>query len=258
MLNNFLIKIKHSIWYLLQPKYYKHFFYLIKRKFLLNHDTIENRQKAQNWAAANAVSHIDALKKLGLKSNVVGLDNETIIEAKKLAAKSSKKMGGSGHIHLIYDCVKLSNSEKVIETGVAYGWSSLAILKALSKTNNGKLFSVDMPYPTKNNEDDVGIVIPQYLKKNWLLIRKPDQPGIIEAIDQASGQIDLCHYDSDKSWWGRDFAYPILWKSLKSNGIFISDDIQDNLYFFEFVKKNSLNFAIVEFNGKFVGCIRKL
>jgi predicted O-methyltransferase YrrM len=257
MLSNILIKIKHSIWFLQRPKYYKHFFNLIKRKFLINHDTTENRKKAENWAATNSVSHIEALKKLGLKSNMVGLDNKTIIEAKKLSAKSSKKMGGSGHIHLIYDCVKLSNSEKVIETGVAYGWSSLAILKALSKTKNGKLFSIDMPYPTKNNDDDVGIVVPQYLKRNWTLIRKPDQPGILEALDLASGQIDLCHYDSDKSWWGRDFAYPILWKSLKSNGIFISDDIQDNLYFFEFVKKKSLNFAIVEFNGKFVGCIRK-
>ena len=41
------------------------------------------------------------------------------------------------------------------------------------------------------------------------------------------------------------------------NGLFISDDIQDNLYFYEFVKKNSLNFAVVEFNGKFNGLIRK-
>ena len=70
-------------------------------------------------------------------------------------------------------------------------------------------------------------------------------------------EIDLCHYDSDKSWWGRHYAYPILWKSLNSKGLFISDDIQDNLYFPEFVKKNSLNFAVVEFDGKFVGLIRK-
>ena len=58
-------------------------------------------------------------------------------------------MGGASHIHLLYDCVRLSKAKKVIETGVAYGWSSLAILKALSLTKNGKLFSVDMPYPRK-------------------------------------------------------------------------------------------------------------
>lgn len=257
MLNQIFVKIRHCIWYLFKPKFYQHFIYLIKRKFLTNHDTIENRKRAYHWASENTVSHLEALKKLGLNGNVVGLDKETIVEAEKLATKSSVKMGGPGNIHLIFDCVRLSKAKKIIETGVAYGWSSLAVLKALSLTNDGKLYSVDMPYPTKNNENDVGIVIPQNLKKNWSLIRKPDRPGILDALNQASGQIDLCHYDSDKSWWGRDFAYPILWNALKSNGIFISDDIQDNLYFSEFVNKKSLKFAIVEFNGKFIGCIRK-
>ena len=140
---------------------------------------------------------------------------------------------------------------------MAYGWSSLSILKALSQNGVGKLYSIDMPYPRKNNENDVGIVVPEYLKKNWTLIRKPDNPGILEALNKIDEKIDLCHYDSDKSWWGRHYAYPILWKSLNSKGLFISDDIQDNLYFSEFVKKNLLKFAVVEFEGKFIGLIRK-
>ena len=114
-----------------------------------------------------------------------------------------------------------------------------------------------MPYPLKNNENFVGIVVPENLKDNWVLIRKPDRPGIIDAIHKLDGTIDFCHYDLDKSWWGRQYAYPILWEALKPNGIFISDDIQDNMYFAEFVEKRFLKFAIVEFNGKFVGCIRK-
>ena len=114
-----------------------------------------------------------------------------------------------------------------------------------------------MPYPGKNNENDVGIVVPENLKKNWILIRKPDKPGIKEALSKISGKVDLCHYDSDKSWWGRHYAYPLLWDSLKSNGLFISDDIQDNLYFSEFVKEKVLNFAVVQYQGKFIGLIRK-
>ena len=115
-----------------------------------------------------------------------------------------------------------------------------------------------MPYPRKNNEIDVGIVVPQNLQKNWILIRKPDNPGIINALSKIDGKVDLCHYDSDKSWWGRDYAYPILWKSLSDKGLFISDDIQDNLYFSEFVNKRSLKFAVVEFEGKYIGLIRKI
>ena len=253
MLNKILI----TIWFVLRPKYYEHFFFLIIRKFLDNHDTPENKKKAYDWAAANAVDYIVALESLGLKGEMVGLDSDTIAEGNKLQAKSSVKMGAASHIHLLYDCVRLTKAQKVIETGVAYGWSSLSILKALTTNNNGKLYSVDMPYPRKKNEKDVGIVVPQYLRKNWILIRQPDKPGIYKALNKAGGQIDLCHYDSDKSWWGRHYAYNILWNSLKSKGLFISDDIQDNLYFSEFIKKRFLKFAVVKYEGKFIGLIRK-
>ena len=87
--------------------------------------------------------------------------------------------------------------------------------------------------------------------------KKPDKPGIVEALRLVGEKIDLCHYDSDKSWWGRHYAYPILWDSLKPKGLFISDDIQDNLYFSEFVKNKSLQFVVVKFKEKYVGLIRK-
>lgn len=250
-------KILLIFWFILRPKYYLHFFSLIKRKFLHDHDTFESSKKALEWALSNSLPYVDALEKLNIKGELVGLDNDTIIEGRKLAEQSSVTMGGAGHIHLLYDCVRLLKSRNIIETGVAYGWSSLAILKALSENNYGRLFSVDMPYPRKKNELDVGIVVPQNLRKNWTLIRRPDNPGIIIALGKVGTKVDLCHYDSDKSWWGRNYAYPILWNSLNFNGLFISDDIQDNLYFAEFVTKYSLNFAVVEFNGKFVGLIRK-
>ena len=253
MFNKFLL----VIWFILRPKYYLHFFSIIKRKLLFNHDTFENTKKAFEWAEANAISYKEALKKLDINGELIGLDKHSIIEGQKLQAKSLVKMGGAGHIHLLYDCVRLLKVKNVIETGVAYGWSSLAILKALSKNGIGKLYSVDMPYPRRKNESYVGIVVPENLKKNWILIRKPDNPGIISALSKAGGKVDLCHYDSDKSWWGRHYAYPILWKSLNPKGLFISDDIQDNLYFSEFVQKNFLNFAVIEFEGKFVGLIRK-
>lgn len=253
MLNKILI----IIWFIKRPTYYLHFFSLIKRKFLINHDTDLNRTEAIKWASNKSVSYLDALKKLNLKGDIFGLDDKTINEAYKLKNKSSTKMGGSAHIHLIYNCVRLLNARTVLETGVAYGWSSLSILKALSELKKGKLVSIDMPYPIKNNESEVGIVVPKYLKKNWVLIRKPDNPGIIEGLNILGGKIDLCHYDSDKSWWGRNFAYPILWKALNPNGLFISDDIQDNLYFSNFVEKNFLKYAVVEFEGKYIGLIRK-
>ena len=253
-----LDKLLIVIWFLLRPKFYLHFFSLIKRQFLFNYDTTKHRKEAYEWAKNNSLTYVQAMKKIGFVGELTGLDKKTIKEAKELSEKTKVKMGGPGHIHLLYDSVKLLKAKRVIETGVAYGWSSLAILKAFNSKDNHILYSVDMPYPNKNNENYVGIVVPNYLKKNWKLIRKPDRPGIKEALAKIGGKIDLCHYDSDKSWWGRDYAYPILWNSLNPKGLFISDDIQDNLYFSQFTKQHSLNFAVIEFEGKFVGLIRKL
>jgi predicted O-methyltransferase YrrM len=245
------------LWFLLRPKFYNHLFFLIRRQFLINHDTFENRKKAIDWASKNTSSYATALKKIGLEGTLKGLDKTIIQDAINQSIKSNFKMGGAGHIHLLYDCVKILKPEIVVETGVAYGWSSLSILKALDDNNFGKLFSIDMPYPRKKNEKDVGIVVPENLRQNWSLIRKPDKPGLTETLKKIGKKIDICHYDSDKSWWGRHYAYPVLWNSLKSRGLFISDDIQDNLYFSEFVKDKPLKFAILEFKGKFIGLIRK-
>jgi len=254
MLNKLLL----VIWFIKKPKYYLYFFSLIRRKFfLINHDNPKNKKKALVWAKKNTISYHKALNKLDIKGKTSDLNKSLIIKGQKKIRNLSLKMGGSGHIHLLFNCVKILKAKNVIETGVAYGWSSLAILKGLSENGFGKLFSVDMPYPRKNNEIHVGIVVPKYLKRNWILIRKPDNPGVNIAINKVGKKIDLCHYDSDKSWWGRHYSYPILWKCLKVGGLFISDDIQDNLYFSEFVRKKKLKFAVIKFEGKFVGLIRK-
>jgi len=162
-------------------------------------------------------------------------------------------MGGAGDIHLIYAATLLSESTKAIETGVAYGWSSLAILSGLKDSPLSLLVSVDMPYPKLNNEDFVGIVVPKLMKKKWHLIREPDRKGIKKAIKKINEPVDLCHYDSDKSYYGRLYGYSLFWDSLKKGGIFISDDIQDNLAFKEFIEEKNIKFAVTEYKGKYIG-----
>ncbi len=250
-------KIYIILWFVFRPKYWQHFLNKIGQKFLTNHDTSQNEIEATEWANSNAVTTEKALFNLGIKGALINLNDNFINDAYKRASMSLVKMGGPAHLNLLYNSVRLLGATKIIETGVAYGWSSLGILKALSERNSGILYSVDMPYPTKNNEKYVGIVVPEDLRNFWHIIKKPDRPGIKDAIKLAKGKFDLCHYDSDKSWWGRHYAYPILWEALNSGGLFISDDIKDNLYFSHFVKSKSLNFAVINYKGKFIGLIRK-
>ena len=72
--------------------------------------------------------------------------------------------GAPGGLDLLHVAVECSDARCVVETGVAYGWSSLAILSALVGRGGAHLVSVDMAYPKMNNESFVGIVVPDRLR----------------------------------------------------------------------------------------------
>ena len=145
---------------------------------------------------------------------------------------------------------------KVLETGVAYGWSSAAILSSVSK-RSGKLISVDMPMVRQTDYHLIGAAVHEDLKGNWELLREPDKHGLNKAIKKHNYSYDLAHYDSDKSYYGRKWSQPLIWKYLRKGGVFISDDIEDNSAFREFVVPNNLDFSVLKFEGKYVGVIRK-
>ena len=177
----------------------------------------------------NCLTYVKALNKLQIFGEMNGISKSIIAEGQKLARKSMIKMGGPGDLDLLFDTVRLTNATKVIETGVAYGWSSLAILHAMSLNKNGALISVDMPYPKMGNEPYVGIVLPDKLKENWHLIREPDRSGLKKAIRLSKGSIDLCHYDSDKKVGG---AGPML---IHCSGVLLSQVVYSYLTIFKII-----------------------
>ena len=250
-------KMRTAAWMFRQSKYRQHAFHLVKRMFLPDYDSPAFRKKAVSWAAGQAVDYKVGLATLGVVGDAYGLSCEVIQEGRQLASKSSVCMGGPACLDLLFDAVRLTGSQRIIETGVAYGWSSLAILNAMAAEKEGRLCSVDMPYPKRGGEEFVGIVVPARLKSRWSLIREPDRPGLMKAIAAFDRQIDLCHYDSDKSWWGRAYAFPLLWNALRPGGLFICDDIQDNLYFSEFVTQRCVPYVVTKSDGKYIGVIRK-
>ena len=77
------------------------------------------------------------------------------------------KLGGGANDILLYFFVRYYKPKVILETGVAAGFSSLAILKALKKNKYGKLYSSDFPYfRIKNPENYIGILVD---KKNFLI-----------------------------------------------------------------------------------------
>ena len=115
--------------------------------------------------------------------------------------------GGQGNLSLNYSIAKNIDAKNIIETGVAYGWSSLAILTHLDLSKIGTLTSIDMPFWGTQDEDKIGCVIPKRFFKYWKLIRLPDRDAVPKVI-KKNANFDLCHYDSDKSYGGKIGLFP--------------------------------------------------
>jgi predicted O-methyltransferase YrrM len=162
-------------------------------------------------------------------------------------------LGGGGNFPLLYFLVCKMRPSVVVETGVAAGYSSKAILSALKKNESGRLYSSDFPYfRIRDPEKYIGYVVDDELRDGWTCLVKGDKrnlPDILSRIDH----IDIFHYDSDKSYSGRERAINLILPRMRRGGVVIMDDIQDNCHFEDFVKKNHIVANVFEFWGKYVG-----
>lgn len=183
---------------------------------------------------------------------------ETFVEewaaAKKRTGEPLLK-SGPGYLDVIYSISEAVQATRVIETGVAYGWSSLAFLMSLRHRPNARLVSVDRPYPGLK-VDIIGLAVPPELKTQWSLYKESDRLGIPLALADI-GTVDLAHYDSDKTYAGHRRSLPKLWAALKGGGVLICDDAGDNAGFLDFCKEIGMSPTVVRRKGKHVGVLVK-
>lgn len=167
------------------------------------------------------------------------------------------EMGGGGAISLIYFLCRQARPQVTVETGVAWGWSSWALLEALKANGEGHLFSSDLPYRKRpGSEKYIGHIVPQDLRDRWTLDTRGDRIAL-PAFAARCGPIGLLHYDSDKSWAGRDFALRTIGPLIDPGAPLIFDDIQDNFHFRDYVETVGAPFHVFAFEGKYVGLTRK-
>ena len=253
--------IRTLLWYLRRPRFYPQLLNEILTKLhAACSNTSHTRKEASAWCQEHAISTNKALRQITGISPLESVQQqfaETFVEAHKQASQCPVQMGGPGNLDILYYLAEYAAATNVIETGVAYGWSSMALLLSLQKRPGSHLYSTDMPYPGRQNEEYVGCVVPQELRKHWTLIRFPDRQAIPQALNDINGPLDLCHYDSDKSLRGRMWAYPYLWKALRAGGIFISDDIGDNTTFRDFAASLGEEPIVVKTESNFVGILIK-
>ena len=187
-------------------------------------------------------------------------ESEIFSEELKAAAKLRLasipvKLGGAGMYPVLYFLTIYKKPKVILETGVAAGFSSKTFLSAIKRNGFGKLYSSDFPYfRLPNPEKYVGILVDNDLKKDWHLYIEGDKKNIPVILSQVD-QIDIFHYDSDKSYEARVQAFDQIKHKLHKGSYILFDDIQNNNHFRDIVNKNNFDHYVFEFEGKHVGMI---
>lgn len=257
-------RLRIFVWFLSRPSLYKQLMReiisFVKRK---EHPTLSYSEEAVSWCIKSACDEEKALLRIDPSWNFLDFNQEfpkLVKDGFKVIESFNFNWGGQGNISLNYCLAKHLQAERILETGVAYGWSSLSILAYLNRMNRGSLVSIDMPFWGTQHEDKIGCVVPSSLRDRWKLIRLPDRDAI-PALLKKNLSFDLCHYDSDKSYQGKIWALPRLWSTLREKGILVCDDINDNLAFKHFCESEMIDPIIVKTYDsqvqKFVGIALK-
>lgn len=193
-----------------------------------------------------------------------GLDAELWEESQRFAAAFEPKagrrlsavglpVGGGGHYPLLHFLTRLCRPTVVVETGVAAGWSSVAVLEALQANGEGELHSSDFPYfRLPDPEKLIGILVEERLLSRWHLYTRGDRQNLPEILSGLH-HVDLFHYDSDKSARGRRRALGHIIPKLTPAALVVMDDVQDNHHFRELVAAQGWDYWIAPFAGKFTG-----
>ena len=163
------------------------------------------------------------------------------------------ELGGGGHFQLVYFLVRHLQPTVVLETGVAAGWTSSAILTALERNGGGTLYSSDFPYfRLEEPERYVGCLVEDRLRGDWHLGVKGDRANLAEFLPEID-RIDFVHYDSDKTAEGRTYALERIAPKLAPGAPVMMDDIDDNTFFRDWVASSGRPYRVFARGRKYVG-----
>ena len=148
---------------------------------------------------------------------------------------------------LLYVLVKSKKPQLLVETGVANGVSTSAIMSALDEDNSsGSLNSFDVLPETKE----------AYLGKGkWnfhLLDKKRTHKQLYVAVGN-SPLVDIWLHDSNHGYRWQKFEYLLALSRLKEDGVLISDDIDASPAWGELAKSHFRESYIIFDSRKFVG-----
>jgi len=144
-----------------------------------------------------------------------------------------------------YLMCRLISPSVVLETGVAYGVSSVFILKALEENGRGTLHSIDLPPLRSEHERFWGIAVPEALKVRWRLHRGSSARVLPRLLEEAS-TIDLFVHDSLHTLRNMRREFDTVWPHLRNGAALMADDVERNRAFSELRQKSPALWRVVQ------------
>lgn len=246
------------VWNLMRPRYLRAIpEKMASRTSHLLHARVA--QDARQWSADRAIPVEEFMECVNgeLADEARDLGMQLRVRAEQLRAEGRLVYRTQGDAALAYFLVRYCRPVTVVETGVAAGFSSVAILTALEKNGDGgRLWSSDLPYVwVRGSEKLVGTLVTLEYRARWRLFLEGDRRNL-RAIARRCGPISLFHYDSDKSYFGRRRALREVKRALDENAVLVFDDIEDNFHFRDLATRMERVFFVLRSGeGKYVGVI---
>lgn len=212
-------------------------------------------RRATAWASGRSIDWDDSARSIdeGLWGEATTFGRSLADEAERILETQAAPLGGGGAYPLLYFLVRMLKPSVVVETGVAAGWTTRAVLEAQERNGLGELWSSDFPYlKNPHPEQAIGCLVPERLKQRWYLELEGDRRNLPRILERC-GSVDLFHYDSDKSYRGRAWALQAVLPHVHESSLIVMDDIQDNMLFADFVRNTGYEHVVFAFDGKYVG-----
>jgi len=157
----------------------------------------------------------------------------------------------------LYMLCKETTPNHVVETGVAYGQSSMYILQALEENKKGSLHSIDAVFSPWQTKEMIGAAIPSNLKDKWNF-NFGSATDKLNNILSSLGSVDIFLHDSLHTYKNMMFEFETAWPYIAKGGFLVSDDIGDNNAFYDFCTKMKLDSIILkQKTSSYLGIIKK-
>jgi hypothetical protein len=129
-------------------------------------------------------------------------------------------------VRLAWCLVAHLRPSKILETGVARGLTTRALLEGLERAGNGHLWSIDLPPLLEHDlASETAAAVPRRLYPRWTL-RQGSSRSVLPSLVDELGEIDLFVHDSMHTTRNVVFELEQVWPALAPGGVALIDDVE--------------------------------